>query len=197
MTPPPSDPNGDILAPLIERIAIHDAVALRELYELTSSRLFGQVIRMLGRREWAEEVMQEAFINIWRFAADYRSGVSAPMAWIVAIVRHRTLDYLRQRKAFGTDAEIPWSEMLDDTLQSDLPEPPELLQLSQKARHLAICMNHLEANQRRAVALAYLCDMTQREVAAAMDAPLGTVKAWLRRGTEKLKIDLEACLDRP
>jgi RNA polymerase sigma-70 factor (ECF subfamily) len=82
-------------------------------------------------------------------------------------------------------------------LQSDLPEPPELLQLSQKARHLAICMNHLEANQRRAVALAYLCDMTQREVAAAMDAPLGTVKAWLRRGTEKLKIDLEACLDRP
>jgi RNA polymerase sigma-70 factor (ECF subfamily) len=47
------------------------------------------------------------------------------------------------------------------------------------------------------MALAYLCDMTQREVAAAMDAPLGTVKAWLRRGTEKLKIDLEACLDRP
>jgi RNA polymerase sigma-70 factor (ECF subfamily) len=105
MTPLSSDPNGDILAPLIERIAIHDTAALRELYELTSPRLFGQVIRMLGRREWAEEVLQEAFINIWRFASDYRQSVSAPMAWMVAIVRHRALDYLRQRKAFAADAE--------------------------------------------------------------------------------------------
>jgi RNA polymerase sigma-70 factor (ECF subfamily) len=196
MTPLSSDPNGDILAPLIERIAIHDTAALRELYELTSPRLFGQVIRMLGRREWAEEALQEAFINIWRFASDYRQSVSAPMAWMVAIVRHRALDYLRQRKAFAADAETSWIEMLDDTLRAELPEPSELLLLSQKAHQLGICMNRLEANQRRAVALAYLCGLTHREVAVVMDAPLGTVKAWLRRGTEKLRIDLEA-LDGP
>jgi DNA-directed RNA polymerase specialized sigma24 family protein len=49
--------------------------------------------------------LQEAFINIWRFASDYRQSVSAPMAWMVAIVRHRALDYLRQRKVFAADAE--------------------------------------------------------------------------------------------
>ena len=192
----PDDPIEDTLAHLIERIAVRDATALRQLYDLTSPKLFGLAIRTVGRREWAEEVLQEAFVNIWRFASNYSQTVSGPMAWMTVIVRNRALDHLRQRKAFGADAEIPWNEVLDGCLTTDAPDPSELVLSGQMARQLALCLGRLETNQRRAMALAYFCGFTHSEVAASMGAPLGSVKSWIRRGTDRLKIDMEA-LNRP
>ncbi|QIE29741.1 RNA polymerase sigma factor [Caballeronia sp. SBC2] len=192
MTTQPRDkPTVAVLVQLLERIAVHDAAALRLLYDLTSPRLFSLAIRTLRRREWAEEVLQEAYINIWRFAAQYKTSASPPMVWMTVIVRNRAFGYLRQRKAFAS-REAEWSEMLDDVLATDMPDPLELVLLSHKARQLATCMGRLDANQRRALELAYFCDLSHNEVAAAMNAPLGTVKGWIRRGTENLKISLEA-----
>jgi RNA polymerase sigma-70 factor (ECF subfamily) len=191
-TSPLHDSTPEALSQLLERVAAQDDLALRALYDSASPKLFGLALRILVKREWAEEVLQEAFVNIWRHAGDYRDSLSAPMTWMAAIVRNRSLDYLRQQKAHGASAETEWSEALDDMLPIDEAGPADLLLMSQEARQLATCMARLDPNQRQAVALAYLRDQSHAEVAYILKVPLGTVKSWIRRGLEKLKICLGA-----
>jgi RNA polymerase sigma-70 factor (ECF subfamily) len=183
----PHDSTSEALVSLLESIAAQDDAALRALYDLASPKLFGLALRILVKREWAEEVLQEAFVNIWRHAGDYQHGLAAPMTWMAAVVRNRALDYLRQQKAYGASAETEWSEALDDMLPMDEAGPADLLMMSQEARQLAICMGRLDVNQRQAVALAYLRDQSHTEVSDILNVPLGTVKSWIRRGLEKLK----------
>ncbi|HTJ92900.1 MAG TPA: sigma-70 family RNA polymerase sigma factor, partial [Pararobbsia sp.] len=141
-------------------------------------------------REWAEEVLQDSFVNIWRHAGDYQASLAAPMTWLAAIVRHRALDHLRRVRASG---ESEW----DDTLEAWLPScetgPEDALSISQEARALAHCLDALDPEQRQAIALAYLRDQSHSEVSTSLRVPLGTVKSWIRRGLEKLK----SCLGTP
>jgi RNA polymerase sigma-70 factor, ECF subfamily len=178
------EPTPDTLADLLERIQGADPTALRSLYELTSAKLFGLALRILVKREWAEEVLQDSFVNIWRHAGDYRASLSAPMTWLAAIVRNRALDHLRRIRASG---EGEWDEALDEILPSSDIEPSDALEMSQEARQLAHCLDRLDADQRQAIALAYLRDQSHSEVSASLRVPLGTVKSWIRRGLEKLK----------
>lgn len=181
------DPTPDTLAALLERVADGDSAALRSLYELTSPKLFGLAMRILVRREWAEEVLQDAFVNIWRHAGDYRESLSAPMTWLAAIVRHQALDRLRRQQSGIAASETEWSDALDDLLPANDADPSERLLMSRQARQLAHCIERLDASQRQAIALAYLRDASHGEIAQAMHAPLGTVKSWIRRGLDKLK----------
>ncbi|WP_069638386.1 MULTISPECIES: RNA polymerase sigma factor [Burkholderiaceae] len=185
----PVDPGAAVLVQLLERISSRDVKALRTLYELTSPNLLVIALRILRRREFAEEVLQDTFVSVWKFAPDYNSSVSPPMAWMAVIVRSRTFDYLRRRKS-SAGPEIEWSDKLDEILTAETLDPCELAALNQQARHLETCMNFLQTNQRRALELAYFHDLTHREIAEEMTVPLGTVKAWLRRGTEALKVSL-------
>ncbi len=203
----PTEPTPPELAALLARVARNDAGALRRLYELTAAKLFGVALRILIRREWAEEALQDAFINIWRYAGDYRESLAAPMTWMTAIVRNRALDSLRRHKterAESAERESPqgasasgsgstialadWSESFEDLLPGDERDPAESALLSEAARQLEICMKRLDANQRQAVALAYLRDQSHGEIAQTLSVPLGTVKSWVRRGLEKLKL---------
>ena len=72
------------LMALLDRVAVRDEAAFKTLYDLCASKLYGLAMRVVGNREWAEDVLQEAFLNIWRAAQDYRSHLSPPMAWITA-----------------------------------------------------------------------------------------------------------------
>jgi RNA polymerase sigma-70 factor, ECF subfamily len=203
MTSLPSEPTPTQLAALLARVAREDAAALRTLYELTAAKLFGVVLRILVRREWAEEALQDAFINIWRYAGDYRENLAAPLTWMTAIARNRALDFLRRQKTERAEsvgradagvsgkttiALAEWNETFEDLLPGDERDPAESALLSEAARQLAICMERLDANQRQAVALAYLRDQSHGEIAQTLSVPLGTVKSWIRRGLEKLKL---------
>jgi RNA polymerase sigma-70 factor, ECF subfamily len=203
MTSLPSEPTPTQLAALLARVAREDAAALRTLYELTAAKLFGVVLRILVKREWAEEALQDAFINIWRYAGDYRENLAAPLTWMTAIARNRALDFLRRQKTERAesvgraDARVSgkttialaeWNETFEDLLPGDERDPAESALLSEAARQLAICMKRLDANQRQAVALAYLRDQSHGEIAQTLSVPLGTVKSWIRRGLEKLKL---------
>ncbi len=178
-----------VLVQLIERIALRDDEALRSLYLLTFSKLFAVALRISRRSEFAEEALQEAFVNIWRFASEYKTSVSPPLVWMRVIVRNRTLDYMRRRQSLA-GPEIEWADLLDDILAADMADPYEMAVSSQRTCHLAICMSSLAANQRRALELAYFYDLSHKEVAQEMHAPLGTVKAWIRRAIETLRISL-------
>ena len=191
MTTMPTEPTPPVLAALLARVAAEDANALRTLYDLTSAKLFGVALRILVKREWAEEALQESFVNIWRYAGDYREALAAPFTWMAAIVRNRALDCLRRQKAAvadGSGLTTEWSETLDEVIAGDERDPADSALVSEQAKQLAICLARLEASQRQAVALAYLRDQSHSEIADQLSVPLGTVKSWVRRGLEKLKI---------
>lgn len=177
----------DELLRLLDRVARRDASALQTLYERTSSRLFGLAMRVVRQHEWAEDVLQEAFLTIWRSAPDYRATLSPPMAWMSLIVRSRALDLLRRQTSQGSDVTQEFSETLADTLPTAEPGPQELADASEQAWLLHQCLQQLPNAQREALSLAYLRDLSHSELAARLAQPLGTIKTWIRRGLEKLR----------
>jgi RNA polymerase sigma-70 factor (ECF subfamily) len=186
---------------LIHRIALRDErsasvadaeLALRELYELSAAKLYGLALRVLGNREHAEDVLQEAFLNVWRIADQYRAPLSPPMAWLGLIVRSRALDFLRQRGTARVDEAQSLDETVLDTVASDATSPLDATQASEQAWALHECLRKLEARQREVISLAYLRDLSHAELSAQLRLPLGTVKSWIRRGLDVLR----GCMER-
>ncbi len=180
------NPDTTLIA-LIDRIALSDEKALRELYDMTSSKLYGVAVRVVTNRDWAEDVLQEAFINIWRIAADYKSTLSPPMAWMALVVRSRGLDFLRRRASERADRTQVLDDVISDTVAGDSPNPMDSAQASQQAKALHNCLSQLENKQREVVSLAYMRDLSHGELAEQLKLPLGTVKTWIRRGLEQLR----------
>jgi RNA polymerase sigma-70 factor (ECF subfamily) len=175
------------LMTLLDRMAKQDEVALKALYDMTSSKLFGLALRVVNKREWAEDVLQEAYMHIWRAAADYRASLSPPMAWMGLIVRSRALDFLRRRTSERMHLTQELDEYLSDTMEGDAPNPMNTALASEQAWALQQCMNQLGNKQREVVSLAYLRDLSHSDLAEQLKLPLGTVKTWIRRGLEQLR----------
>ncbi len=184
------DDGNQELARLLARIALHDQAAFRALYQATSAHLLGLAYGILNRRDRAEDVLQEAFMNVWNGAAGYNAAMATPMTWLINIVRNKAIDKLRVGKA-----ERASTVALDDEAMA-LPDEPQrqpqhLMQASLEKAHVDVCMAQLSATQRQALALAYYKGLVHTEIAEVLDAPLGTVKAWVRRGVERLRVCLE------
>ena len=179
-------PDAPLIA-LLDRVAMADEAALRELYDMTSSRLYGVAVRVVSNRDWAEDVLQEAYLNIWRVAADYKASLSPPMAWMALVVRSRGLDFLRRRTTGHVDHTVELDEMIAETVAGDAPNPMDVADASQQAQALHRCLDALENKQREVLSLAYLRDLSHGELAEQLRLPLGTVKTWIRRGLEQLR----------
>jgi RNA polymerase sigma-70 factor (ECF subfamily) len=182
----PESPDTQLIA-LLDRVALADESALRELYDLTSSKLYGVAVRVVSKREWAEDVLQEAYLNIWRIAQDYKATLSPPMAWMGLVVRSRGLDFLRRRASERVDRMQELDDMISDTVAGDAANPMDTTQASEQAWALHQCLKQLEGKQREVVSLAYLRDLSHGELAGQLKLPLGTVKTWIRRGLEQLR----------
>ena len=184
----PEAPAAEQLSDLLARCALRDQRAFATLYQFSSAKLFAVAVRITRRRDWAEEVLQEAFGNIWNHAAGYNSAKSAPMTWMTAIVRNRALDWLRRPREVEIDEE---HEELMASIPDESPGPEELLRRSLEAGELAECMKSLTEEQQRSVTLAFFYGLSHGELAEQMRKPLGTVKTWIRRGLDRLKGCLE------
>jgi RNA polymerase sigma-70 factor, ECF subfamily len=184
----PEAPAAEQLSDLLARCALRDQRAFATLYQFSSAKLFAVAVRITRRRDWAEEVLQEAFVNIWNHAAGYNSAKSAPMTWMTAIVRNRALDWLRRPREVEIDEE---HEELMASIPDESPGPEELLRRSLEAGELAECMKSLTEEQQRSVTLAFFYGLSHGELAEQMRKPLGTVKTWIRRGLDRLKGCLE------
>jgi len=181
----------DDLARLMARCALRDQRALAELYRHTSAKLYGVALRILRRHDWAEEVLQESFVNIWNHVGEYSTARSAPMTWMSAIVRNRALDWLRRPHfEHGSDDY----DLLVESVADDARGPEALLALGQDGRALAECLAQLDASQRQSIMLAYLHGLSHGELAQHMREPLGTVKTWIRRGLARLRTCMQAAL---
>ncbi|SOZ13935.1 RNA polymerase sigma factor, sigma-24 [Cupriavidus taiwanensis] len=182
----------DRLEELLRAVAVGERQALRAIYDLTATKLFGLALRITGRRDWAEDVVQESFVSIWHHAGDYRPQLAAPMTWMTAIVRNRALDCLRRAAAARVPQTAELEQDLAEWLADDAAGPAELAEASQQARALNRCLQRLEQSQRQAIMLAYLQDLSHAELAERLRAPLGTVKSWIRRGLERLRSCMES-----
>lgn len=176
----------DALSGLLSRSALRDRTAFAELYRRTSAKLFGVALRIVRRKDWAEDVLQESFVNIWHHAGDYTASRSAPLTWMTSIVRNRCLDWMRRPRE---ETPETFEGMLEGTAD-DEPGPLARLAQTSDATRLARCLDTLEPAQRQSITLAFYHGLTHSELAAHLEAPLGTVKTWVRRGLERLK----ACL---
>lgn len=185
-----NSPNQSQLNHWLHGAAQKDALAFRELYDACSPRLYGLALRILRRRELAEEVLQESFVSIWHHAGDYQAGLSAPMTWMTSIVRNKSFDLLRRMQ---TEVEIDGEDFdgrVLASLRDPAANPADALELSSEAKALALCMSALEERHRHVVGLAFFHDLSHSDVAHKLALPLGTVKTWIRRSLARL----QACL---
>jgi RNA polymerase sigma-70 factor, ECF subfamily len=179
------------LQALLSRTALGDRAAFRRLYDATAPSLLGVALRILNRRDRAEDVLQEAFVNVWHKAGSYTSMASQPMTWLTAIVRNRALDELRSEVRFVADSLDDESGETFD-VEDDRPNPLGLLEQAADALRIRGCLDTIDGPQKQCLALAYYHGLSHSEVASHLGSPIGSVKVWLRRGIERLKRCLDA-----
>jgi len=178
-------------AELIRAIARGDERAFARLYDLHSPILLGLLIRILRDRAEAEDALQEVFLQIWQRASDFDEARGRPFTWFVTIARSRAIDRLRSQKSRDrvaletalSDVVPPRRDASDDAIQSEHNE----------AIHRALA--ELPEEQRRALLLAYFEGLSQSEIAARLNEPLGTIKTRARSGLSKLRQLLQHLLD--
>jgi RNA polymerase sigma-70 factor (ECF subfamily) len=175
------------LQQLLARTALDDRAAFRRLYEASAAHLLGVALRLLNRRDQAEDVVQEAFVKVWQQAGSYTAAASAPMTWLTAIVRNRALDILRSDKRHPVEALDEADDGPHRQQPDDRPNPLDLLEQAADGLRIRECLAAIEGPQKQCLALAYYHGLSHSELAGHLGAPVGSVKVWLRRGLERLR----------
>lgn len=180
------------LRSLLSATARGDERAFAELYRATSPHLYGLLLRMLQRRDWAEEALQDCFVKIWQKAETYEADKGSPLTWLLSVARYRALDHLRVKRP---EVELPEgddpSSLPPLTLQDESQDPLARATEGEGIARMRACLRELPSEQREAVLLAYYEGYTHQELATRMNVPLGTVKSWVRRGLARLREALD------
>lgn len=169
------------LARLLHALAGGDLEALRHIYEVQSKRLFGLANAILRDREAAADALHDAFLRISQRAGQYDPARGPAAAWLAGVVRHAALDLARRR-----GRELPSDDpALGDTAVA--PEALERVSMRADGRRLRECLEELEEKNRAGIVLAFVHGLSHSQVAERLGLPLGTAKAWIRRGLLRLR----------
>ena len=172
------------LASLIRRVAAGDRGAFRRIYDLQAPRLHAIALRITRQAPLAADATHDAFLQVWRNAGRFDAARGNPEAWLVSLVRYRALDIARRRGREVPDEDMP--EQVDEG-----PDPLAQLASSRDAAALHACLGQLEGERRRLLALAFVEGLSHSELAERLQIPLGTVKSWIRRSLQSLRLCLE------
>ena len=175
---------------LISALATGAVWAMDLLYQRYSGLLYSLAYRMVADRQVAEDLLQEVFLAVWRHACSYVPQSGSVAGWLTSILRHRALDYLRRRRRRGESKVIPWEEWGRDE-GTAFPDVWDEAWQRVQGSLVRECLLRLLPEQRAAIELAYFEGLTQVEIAAACQLPLGTVKARMRLGLRHLRRELE------
>ena len=171
---------------LMRRVVAGDELAFQEFYRRLSPGLFSMVYQILQDQKEAEDVLQEAFVQMWKKASTYDDKRSALFTWAVMISRNKAIDRLRgrQRRTRLVEDATPELSAASGNFESGADV---LSSQSDERKRIRGALSALPALQREAIELAFFSDMTQAEVSAKLSEPLGTVKARIRRGLLTLR----------
>ncbi len=155
---------------------------LRMLFEQEAGRLLTVARRIVRRRDIAEEVVQEAFLRIWRKADQFDPRLGSARGWVYTIVRNRALDVIRD----NAREELTDDSHLETLLHDERSVDDAFQQLAANSR-LRHCLQMLDARRRTCLLLAYVAGFSHGEIAGRLGLPLGTAKSWIRRTVDVLK----------
>ena len=178
----PDNERSDI-GPDIQLCARGHRRALQRLFESEAARMKGVALRILRRHDLAEEAVQECFVTVWQKAASYNPSLGSGRAWLYTILRHKALNILRDGQR----------EQLTGFIEERMDQPPvweEAYRRLDGGSRLRQCLDVLDPAKRSAILMAHVVGYSHGEVAALLRVPLGTAKAWIRRGL----IALRECL---
>ena len=185
--------NTDYLEKLLAQCSLGNRRAFETLYRSVAPRLYSVALRCMGRRDLAEDVVQESFVRIWHSASRYEAHLSAPLTWMITITRNQAIDQLRKHR------ELPLSDQQQDNVADDSPSALDQLgsaldQLGSAREACALnqCLEQLEGMQLQSITSAYFHGLSASELAQQLAAPLGSVKSWIRRGMQRLRRCLES-----
>jgi RNA polymerase sigma factor (sigma-70 family) len=175
---------------LLNAIAGGATWALESLYDRYNRVLYSLAYRMVADHQIAEDLLQEAFVSIWRRATSYSPQAGAARSWLISILHHRTIDYLRGVRRRAIMQEAPLDEIdLDET--TAFPDVWDEAWQSVKSTQVRTALMKIPTEQRLVIELAYFQGWTHTEIAEGTHIPLGTVKARMRLGLQHLKRLLE------
>src|SRR5437763_16595181 len=171
--------DGDLLV----RVRAGDGADFELLYDRHNRAAYGLAYRILGEAGAAEDVVQDAFLTVWRQAATYGPARGTVRAWLLAIVHHRAIDHVR-RRAYRDERQQALDAVADPP---DSADTWEQARRSVEGRHVREALEQLPPDQRRSITLAYFGGYTHDEIARLLGLPLGTVKGRLRIGLQKMR----------
>lgn len=174
------------LARVLVATGEEDRTAFARLYSLTSAKLFGVCLRILGERQLAEDVLQEVYLTVWKRAGGYEPGRASPITWLATIARNRAID---RRRALGR-TPVATTETLPERADP-APLASDAMLIAEDGKRLHRCLEGLTREQRDAIRTAFFDGVTYAELADRQGVPQGTVKSWIRRGLQRLR----TCLD--
>jgi len=182
-----SEPDSAELETLLAACAAGDPAALETLYARTAPMLLAILMRMLKRRDAAEDALQDVFVSVWQRARQFDPIRGRPLAWLISMARYRAIDLQRASRPAVALSELSAHE---PRLQSE--DPLEAGAMLGAGALLLRCLEQIAAPQRRCLMLAYQEGLTHSEIARAVNEPLGTVKSWVRRSLLALRRCLES-----
>jgi RNA polymerase sigma-70 factor (ECF subfamily) len=177
---------------LMEKIKTGDADALEELYDQYNRLLFGMIISIVKKKEEAEDVLQEVFVNIWQKAHTFDEKRGNVYSWLVTMTRNKAIDRIRS-KDYKTQEKA--SVNIDDpafSLEGGKFDPLETTIYSDRAEMVKKALARIPESQREVLKFAYYRGLTQSEISDHLGIPLGTVKTRTRQGMLKLSDILES-----
>jgi len=171
---------------LLAGIARGDAACLADLYDLTSPKLYGLILRIQRDRGLAEDVLQDVYVRIWQAAGRYRPEAGPPMPWLATLARHRAIDSVRRK----TEVQGPDLDNGEDWV-ARLIDPHDASAAFLDRDALVACLNRLDPSHRDCVVLAYCEGLSREDLARRFDRPVNTIKTWLHRALAALKTCME------
>ncbi|VVE34796.1 RNA polymerase subunit sigma [Pandoraea capi] len=174
----------------IAACARQDPKALRQLYEQDAAYLLGVAQRIVRDRQLAEDVVHDAFVKVWTQAATFDARRGAGRGWIFSIVRHQALNTVRRR---NQEVDVD-EDTLDAHVNATPTHVPNAFSIAADPLmhgRLAQCLERLDAPRRASILYAYLDGYSHSEIAERLRSPLGSVKAWVRRGLQSLRECME------
>jgi RNA polymerase sigma-70 factor (ECF subfamily) len=172
---------------LMGLVADREPRALEVIFDRHGGPAFSLAYRMCGRRPMAEEIVQEAFLSLWRSGGRYDRARGSVRSWVLSVVHNRAIDTFR-REAITTSrdvADVRLAEAVHAVERTELE-----VERRDDARSVRTALEELPAEQRQVIELAYFGGFTHSEIATMLDLPSGTVKGRMRLGLAKLRVAL-------
>jgi RNA polymerase sigma-70 factor (ECF subfamily) len=187
------DEQARLQAALLQAMARGDKSALARLYDSLGKPLYSLAYRVLNDASEAQDIVQDVFVQMWNKAGTYDTSRGSVFGWAATLTRNRAIDRVRMRNRRA--------ELLAESAPDLQPAAPggdgdsaAALWIQEKAGAIRTALSQLAPDQQKAIELAFFSGLTQQEIAAKLDEPLGTIKARIRRGLLKLRETLPARL---